>query len=78
MTKNKQKNNKPSIDNQIDKLNQLLNLFGEYVSVFRAMPPQGEQAKFYAIQEFNVVTNKVINKINDIKTQIIMQVENGK
>lgn len=76
MAKKKTKN-KPSIDNQINKLNQLLNLFGEYVAAFDFMPPQGEYAKFYAIQEFNAVTNKVINKINEIKKQVIEQVEHG-
>lgn len=76
MAKKKTKN-KPNIDNQINKLNQLLNLFGEYVAAFDCMPPQGEYAKFYAIQEFNAVTSKVINKINEIKKQVVEQVENG-
>lgn len=63
------------MDKQILKLNKNIEEFGEYVSFLTYMPPSGENAKYYAIQEFKNCTANLINKIKSIRNEVIKKVE---
>ena len=59
---------------ELEKLDELLEIFTEYLWAFDFMKPRGDGAKAEAVREFKVATSDVIRQIRKIEKKTIKEV----